>query len=223
MWMGKCYRNFIRNNMRNYIRNNTNDFFRYCSARKSMVHFDPLILGWSLRPTPHRFSDRVRKRSTWNQVILLITWKSKEICFRNNVKKFRNNVGISLILFRSIVPKGKNGGGRSDHHQNQVVFLTTWKSETRLDTRCPAYNYRALYPLYPLAKGYNGDGAGLCDPHQDQVANFAPWKKSDLLVTADRSFVYHLVFFDLFVYITLNYRLFVNMFENISNKNFDKT
>ena len=46
-------------------------------------------------------------------------------------------------------------------------------------------------------KGYNRNGAGRRDPHQDQVATFAPWKKSDLLVTADRSFVYHLVFFDL--------------------------
>ena len=46
MWMGKCYRNFIRNNMRNYIRNNTNDFLGYCSDRKSSGHFDPLILGW---------------------------------------------------------------------------------------------------------------------------------------------------------------------------------
>ena len=32
---------------------------------------------------------------------------------------------------------------------NQVVFLTTWKRENRLDIACPAYNHRALYPLYP--------------------------------------------------------------------------
>ena len=83
--------------------------------------------GGSPRPSPRYNDDQVRKMSTWNQVIYLITWKSNKICFRNNVEKFRNNVGISLILFRSIVPKGKNAGGRSDHHQNQVANFATWK------------------------------------------------------------------------------------------------
>jgi len=51
------------------------------------------------------------------------------IRFRNNVEKFRNNVGISLILFRSIVPKGKNGGGCSNHHQNQGANFVPWKAK----------------------------------------------------------------------------------------------